>query len=50
MSNLENQTFEEWVANPPEKYREIFREIDQLQKDMKEGLKELKEIFQFDED
>jgi len=51
MSNLENQTFEEWVANPPEEYREIFREIDQLHKDMDEGLKKLKEIlFQFDED
>ena len=47
-TNLENQTFEEWVANPPEEYREIFREIDKLQKDMDEGLKKLKKILQLD--
>ena len=41
-TNLENQTFEEWVANPPEEYREIFQEIENLHKEMDEGLARLK--------
>ena len=48
-TNLDNQTFEEWVANPPEEYREIFQEIDKLHKDMDEGLNRLHQLlFQFD--
>ncbi len=32
-TDLKNQTFEEWVKNPPEKYREVFQEIENLQKE-----------------
>jgi ribosomal 50S subunit-associated protein YjgA (DUF615 family) len=32
-TNPENQTFEEWVKNPPKKYRKVFQEIENLQKE-----------------
>ena len=47
-TNLENQTFEEWVANPPEEYREIFQEIENLHKEMDEGLARLKRTLNID--
>ena len=33
-----NQSFEEWVKNPGPKYEALFKEIDDLQKEMKEDL------------
>ena len=36
-TDLKNQTFEEWVKNPPEKYRKVFKEIENLQKEYLEN-------------
>jgi len=48
-TNLDNQSFEEWVANPPEEYREIFQAIENLHKEMDEGLDRMHQLlFQFD--
>ena len=48
-TNLDNQTFDEWVKNPPEEYREIFQEIEKVQKDLDEGLMKLKKLL-FEDD
>ena len=50
-TNLENQSFEEWMKNPPEEYREIFQAIENLHKEMDEGLDRMHQLlFQFDQE
>ena len=39
------ETFEHWRSSPPEKYREIFAEIDQASKDHKKNLASVKRTF-----
>ena len=44
LKGLEN--FEEWRSSPPEKYREIFAEIDQVSNDYKKNVVKAKKVLE----
>ena len=44
------ESFEQWRSNPPEKYKEIFKEIDEASKEHKTNLENTKKAFQNLED
>ena len=39
------ESFEEWLKNPPDEYKEIFKEIDDLNLEAEEAIARSKEIF-----
>ena len=44
------ESFEQWRSNPPEKYKEIFKEIDEASKEHKTNLENTQKAFQNLED
>ena len=42
---IDGQSFEEWCSDPPEKYREIFTEIEKASKEYKEHVASAKKVF-----
>ena len=41
-----DESFEEWRSNPPEKYKEIFKEIDEASQEHETNIENAKKAFQ----